>query len=66
METVQGVTSGTRLCSILSGDPCVTSKKMNMLNEWNSSTKNDCYYVISVILWVKGDISCRQRGVEED
>lgn len=36
------------------------------MNERNSSTKNDCYYVIRHILWVKGDISCRQRGVDED
>ena len=41
-------------------------KEMNLLNEWSSSTKNDCYYVIRDILWVKGDISCRQRGVDED
>ena len=45
---------------------CVTSKEMNMLTESNSSTKNDCYYVIRDILWGKGDISCRQRGVDED
>ena len=29
---------------------------------WSSSTKNDCYYLFVVILWIKRGISCRQRG----